>query len=632
MRFQPFLALWVVLLVSVPLIAQDDIQKEKPPIQIRVVCDDNYPPYVFRDETGALQGIIPDQWRAWSLVTGIGVQFDAMDWAKAQAEMRTGKADVIDSIFRTPEREQFYDFLSPYADIPVSVYSHKSIGGLAKIQDLKGFRIAVKEGDAAVEVLKEKGIRDFLFFPSYETIIRAAKNDEVRIFCIDEPPAEYFLYKYRLDQEFHKVLTLYSGQFHRAVLKTRSPLRDGRDLYQVLSKGFAAISPSVYTEINDRWMGQHIGRTVNWIPILIVLAIALGITLVLSLFIVALRLEVARRTAELIQKNRALLASERKNRAFISALPDLFLTLDREGRYIDIKTSNPAILIGDEKELLGHSIAEVGLPPDLVTKMLDAISRALSSQGVVVIEYDLDVIEGRRHFEARIVRLAGEADLVLFIVRDTSAQHDMQEQLARSLREKETLLREIHHRVKNNLQVVSSLIHLQSAALNNEQDRGLLEETQQRIRTMAQVHELLYRSDRFSSIEMTDYLEQLLDELSSAYYETRVRVEVQMDIDPMEVSIDIATPLGLIFNEAVTNAFKYAYGGREKGELRISLKRHKNGLRCFTIADDGPGLPENWQEKAKTSLGFTLIETLVQQIKGHLEVLGTAGTTLIITF
>jgi len=149
---------------------------------------------------------------------------------------------------------------------------------------------------------------------------------------------------------------------------------------------------------------------------------------------------------------------------------------------------------------------------------------------------------------------------------------------------------------------------------------------------MEQVHELLYRSDRFSSIEMTDYLEQLLDELSSAYYETRVRVEVQMDIDPMEVSIDIATPLGLIFNEAVTNAFKYAYGGREKGELRISLKRHKNGLRCFTIADDGPGLPENWQEKAKTSLGFTLIETLVQQIKGHLEVLGTAGTTLIITF
>jgi two-component sensor histidine kinase len=208
----------------------------------------------------------------------------------------------------------------------------------------------------------------------------------------------------------------------------------------------------------------------------------------------------------------------------------------------------------------------------------------------------------------------------------------MQEQLAQSLREKETLLREIHHRVKNNLQVVSSLIQLQSAALSNEQDRSLLEETQQRIRTMAQVHELLYRSDRFSSIEMTDYLERLLDELSSAYYETRVRVEVHMDIDPMEVSIDIATPLGLIFNEAVTNAFKYAYGGREKGELRISLKRQNNGLRCFTIADDGPGLPENWQEKAKTSLGFTLIETLVQQIKGHLEVLGTAGTTLTITF
>jgi len=626
-----FAILWA-LLSTAPLMSQDDIKKEKPVIQIRVVCDDNYPPYVFRDDTGAIQGIIPDQWQAWSSVTGVKVVFDAMDWVKAQEEMRSGKADVIDSIFRTPERERIYDFLSPYADIPVSVYFHKSISGLAKVQDLKGFRIAVKEGDAAIEVLKEKELEDFLYFPSYEAIMRAAVNHEVRIFCIDEPPGEYFLFKYGLDTEYRKAFALYSGRFHRAVLKERKPLADGRDLYRVLYNGFAAIPQSVYDEINERWMGQSISRKTNWVPILIILAITSGIVLVLSLFIVILRAEVARRTAELIKKNRALLASERKNRAFISALTDLFLTLDRDGRYIEIKTSNPEILISQESELLGRTIADVGLPEPIVILMKSAIVKALETKEVVVIEYDLEVIEGLRHFEARIVRLAGDADLVLFIVRDITQEHRMREQLAQSLREKETLLKEIHHRVKNNLQVVSSLIQLQASSLSNEQDQALLEETQQRIRTMAHVHELLYRSEHLSSIEMKDYVEQLLDELSSAYYETRLRVDISMEIDPIDVSLDMATPLGLIFNEAVTNAFKYAYIDREKGQLYISLKRLGNGQRQFIIADDGPGLPENWQERAKKSLGYTLIETLVLQIKGHLEVQTGPGTSLIITF
>ncbi|AEJ18714.1 histidine kinase dimerization/phosphoacceptor domain -containing protein [Gracilinema caldarium] len=632
MRNIRFLAVWGLLFIVVPLFPQDDIKKEKPILQIRVVCDDNYPPYVFRDETGAIQGIIPEQWQAWSSVTGIKVQFDAMDWANAQEEMKAGRADVIDSMFRTPERERIYDFLAPYADVSVSVYFNKSISGIAKIQDLKGFRIAVKEGDAAIEVLKEKGLQDFLYFPSYETIIRSAKNHEMRVFCIDEPPAEYFLYKYGLDQDFRKAFSLYSGRFHRAVLKERKPLPDGRDLYKVLLDGFSAIPPSVFTEINDRWMGQPISRTINWVPFLIVLAIALGVVVILSLFILALRLEVARRTAELIQKNRALLASERKNRAFISALPDLFLIFDREGRYIEIKTSNPGILIKQESALLGSTISDVGLPESIVSAMKAAIARALDTKDVVVIEYELEVIEGRRFFEARIVRLAADTDLVLFIVRDITQEHLIKKQLAQSLREKETLLKEIHHRVKNNLQVVSSLIQLQASALSNEQDQALLEETQQRIRTMAQVHELLYRSESLSSIEMKTYFEHLLDELSTAFYEIRLHVAISMDLDPMEVSLDIATPLGLIFNEAVTNAFKYAYADRDKGQLRISLKRLRDGQRQFIIADDGPGLPENWQERAQKSLGFTLIETLVQQIKGCLDVQNGPGTTLKITF
>lgn len=619
-------------MVLLPLFGQDPILKEAYPAKIRVVCDDNYPPYVFRSASGEVQGIIPDQWKAWSRATKILVQIDAMDWNKAQEEMLAGRADVIDSIFRTREREKTYDFLEPYAEISVSVYFHKSISGLARVQDLTGFRVAVKEGDAAIDILKSQGITDLIYFTSYEAIIRAAQKKDVRIFCIDDPPAQYFLYKYNLDQEFRKSFTLYSGQLHRAVQKNRRILTDGRDLYRVLQEGFEAIPASVYKTIDDRWLGQEVGRPINWIPIVTIGGIGLGIILLLLLFTITLRIQVARRTTELIQKNRAILRSERKNQAFISALPDLFLILDRDGRHIDIKTSNPALLIAQENALLGHTIAEVGLPHILVQKMLNAIAEALAGTKVVVIEYDLEVLEGPRYFEARIVPLAGESDQVLFIVRDITEQYQTRKALTLSLREKETLLKEIHHRVKNNLQVVSSLIQLQATSLSNEQDQVLLEETQQRIRTMAQVHELLYRSDRLSSIEMREYLECLLEELASAYYETRLRVDIEMDIDPMEIGLDMATPLGLVFNEAVTNAFKYAYTDRPRGQLRLSLKRLDNGSRCFIIADDGPGLPENWQERAKKSLGFTLIETLVQQIQGQLEIIPHPGTRIVIIF
>ncbi len=630
--------LWTLLLVisgALSLYAQAPADKRAAPLRIRVVCDDNYPPYVFRSVSGEVQGIIPDQWNAWSAVTGILVQFDAMDWSKAQEEMRSGRADVIDSIFKTPERQLIYDFLDPYAELPVPVYFYKSISGLAQIQDLTGFRIAVKEGDAAVEMLKAQGITDLLYFPSYEAIIRAAQTKDVRIFCIDEPPANYFLYKYQLDQDFKKGFNLYTGQFHRAVLKKRHPLADGRDLYQVVRDGFANIPSSVYAEIERRWLGQDVIKHIHWVPLIVIGGISLGVIALLALFTITLRMEVARRTAELIQKNRALIQSERKTQAFINALPDLFLILDREGRYIDIKTSNPAILIDKPESLLGHTIAETDIPPKLASQMMDAIDRALAGSEVVIIKYDLDVIEGQRYFEARIVRLSvvsGEGDLVLFIVRDITEEHQMQEALALSLREKETLLKEIHHRVKNNLQIVSSLIQLQATSLRDERDQALLEETQQRIRTMAQVHELLYRSDRLSSIEMKEYLERLLDELVSAYYETSRHVDIVLDIDPMDVSIAMATPLGLIFNEAVTNAFKYAYTDRDHGRLRVSLKRLDNGNRRFMIADDGPGLPEHWQERAKTSLGFTLIQTLVQQIKGNLEIQAGPGAVIAIKF
>ena len=150
----PMLALLLlpVALPAAPL--QQSAQRQG----ITVVLDDNYPPYIFRNEHGDLQGILKDRWSLWSQKTGIPVELKAMDWNLAQQQMRAGKADVIDTIFITPERLALYDFSKPYADIEVPIFFRNTISGIVGAESLKGFTVGVKAGDACINVLAQQQI------------------------------------------------------------------------------------------------------------------------------------------------------------------------------------------------------------------------------------------------------------------------------------------------------------------------------------------------------------------------------------------------------------------------------------------------------------------------------------------
>ncbi len=583
---------------------------------LRVVCDDNYPPYAFRSDTGEIQGIIPDQWKAWSEYTGYSVDFRAMNWVDAQKEMAEGRADVLDSVFRTPEREKQLDFLSAYATIKVSVFYHSSISGIALTRDLRGFRVGVKAGDASIGVLRRDGIRDLIEYPSYEAIIRAVAAQELRVFCMDEPPAHYFLYKYDLDKDFRSALDLYSGQFHRTLRKDRKPLSDGSDLYSLVATGFQSIPPKVYKDIERRWFGRSLQPSIDWRLLWIIVFGAVLIILVLVVNGLILRTRIRLKTMEVLKNARALASSERKNRAFISALPDLFFITDGKGRYIEFITSNPAILYKPAEERLGKTIVETGLDTQISSQFMNAISSILGGKEFEVIEYDLTLAAGRKHFEARAVPL--EVDRVLFIIRDITDKWSAEKKVAESLQEKEILLKEVHHRVKNNMQVISSLIQLQSASIQNEHDRAKLDETQQRIRAMAQVHEFLYRSENLSSLNIAEYIKGLYHELASSYCEASRDISADLDLDPIEINLDIAISLGLLINELVSNCLKYAFILGRNGHLCISLKQRVDGKKVLVVADDGPGLPDNWEQRSQATLGLTLVRSLAQQLRGEL--------------
>ena len=219
------------------------------PKSITVVMDDNYPPFIFRDSAGQLQGILKDTWALWQERTGIAVNLQAMDWAKAQQVMQAGQADVIDTIFVTEARKRFYDFTAPYAKLDVPIFFHQSISGIVNADSLKGFTVGVKDGDACIDVLREQGVDSMKKYTSYTAVISAAIAGEVRVFCVDQPPALYLLHQLGVEEEFRRSLPLYTGEFHRAVK------RGNAALLSVLETGFGRITASEREKIEEKWYG-----------------------------------------------------------------------------------------------------------------------------------------------------------------------------------------------------------------------------------------------------------------------------------------------------------------------------------------------------------------------------------------
>jgi len=205
-------------------------------------------------------------------------------------------------------------------------------------------------------------------------------------------------------------------------------------------------------------------------------------------------------------------------------------------------------------------------------------------------------------------------------------------QLKASLHEKEILLKEIHHRVKNNLQVISSLIDLQADRLTDPVVRALFKDTRDRVRSMALVHEKLYQSPDLAHAELGAYIRNVMDELFLAHGGTSSKIRLRMELDPVFLPVDMAIPCGLILNELATNSLKHAFIGRESGAIEIQLTSVENHAMRLVFHDDGRGLPEGLDWQAAGSLGLRLIRMLSRQLNADLTLRNASGTTFELQF
>ena len=231
---------------------------------------------------------------------------------------------------------------------------------------------------------------------------------------------------------------------------------------------------------------------------------------------------------------------------------------------------------------------------------------------------------------SRGVRVYGEGDFLIL----TEGIEKTRETLSRMIDERKKIeeirKKEIHHRIKNNLQVISSLLDLESDKFDNEEVIEAFKESQNRVVSMALVHEELYRSQDMESIDFSDYLMKLVNELSYSYAINKECIKVKMDVDATFLDMDTAIPLGMIVNELVSNSFKHAFDQGDDGEIYVNLSLQDRKL-TLTVGDNGIGFPDNINFKETDSLGLQLVTTLTSQIDGEIELDRTKGTKFKIT-
>jgi PAS domain S-box-containing protein len=638
------LACALAVLGWLPLHTWAKTPADAPPKSITVVLDDNYPPYVFLDASGQLQGILKDTWALWEARTGITVKLQAMDWAAAQKYMHAGRADVIDTLFITEARQQIYDFTAPYATLEVPLFFHHSIGGIVNAASLKGFTVGVKAGDACIDKLQAQGIDTLRPYPSYAAVVEAAANGDVRVFCMDKPPAIFLLNQRNIAKDFHYSVPLYTGQFHRAVRKGDTTL------LKLVEDGFGRITAAEHQEIEKKWLGIQIDPETSALY-LRYLAYALGsaalLTVLLGSWNLTLRQRVLARTSALTrsldEKDAALLARDEaleRLQKLTDRVPGMvyqYLLRPNGSSCFPYASASIQTIYGVSPEQAKEDAAPVfanGFPEEL-PGIIASINASAAQLSPWQYEYRVKRADGEVRWlygNALPERLGDGSVLWHGFVTDITERRLADVALQTSLQEKVALLNEVHHRVKNNLQVITSLLRLEAGRSTQAATKVVLQDMQGRIRSMALLHESLYRAGNFAAIDLAAYLKQLATQAFRAQSNGAVRL--QLALDAVHVSLDQATPCGLLVNELLSNGLKHAFPSGRTGELHVELHASPQPGDGSTqasaqapvqswrlcVSDNGVGLPSDFEQRRTQSLGLQLASDLARQLGGRLTI------------
>ncbi|HMZ79527.1 MAG TPA: PAS domain S-box protein [Acidobacteriota bacterium] len=325
--------------------------------------------------------------------------------------------------------------------------------------------------------------------------------------------------------------------------------------------------------------------------------------------------------------------AEEKFRVAVEAAPNAMVMVDKQGKIVLVNSQTEILFGYPRQELINHHLEMLvperyrqGHPTYRNDFFINPHARPMGAGRDLY---------GRRKDGQEIAIEIGlnpliteEGAFVLASIIDITERKRTEEQIKASLLEKEVLLKEIHHRVKNNLQLVSSLLQLQSGYIKNVETLGLFQESQDRIRSIAIIHEKLYQSESLAKVDFAEYISSLTSLLLHTYSSPKNPVKLETKITAIPIGIDLAVPVGLILNELLTNILKYAFPDNRQGKIQISLEPDAEKRLILTVSDDGVGMPDTVKVQSPTTLGLRLVKILAKQLAAEVTFhTSTAGTS-----
>ncbi len=617
------------------LTEQDKLWLDAHPV-VRVRISPEYPPFEFYHE-GKYKGLAVDY---LDLVSKrLGIRFEPVDsdlsWSEALEHLKIKDGvDLILMLTQTAERERDIKFTKNYISFPLVIFSRKDAPFISGVCDLRRGKTAVEKGFIYSEWLK----RDVPGIELVEIETPAQALKAVSVGSADTYIANLAMGSYLINSLGLVNLKIAAPTMYDQDKLAMGVRQDWPELASLIDRALDSITDDEALVIRNHWLsiryehGIQVRDVVFWI---------LLVTIIAFLFIIQLRRLVKLRTdhlaVEIVQRKRTEENLAERNQfieSIVNLSPDLLYIydlVDCKNLYVNKGIQTMLNYSTEEVEQMGNQLLGLLMHPDDFGKYLKETCpkyAMVKDNEFIHHKYRMKQKNGQWCWldcsELIYKRNAENSPLqILGVAHDITERESSEEQIRHSLKQKEVMLKEIHHRVKNNMQVMYSLLDLQSKQISDRKICTMFEEGRNRILSMALIHETLYNSEDLVSIDFNEYLRGLMVGIAETYNRSNVTLIVNQE--QCSININTGIPCGLIVNELVSNSLKYAFPDGMAGEVRLGIKKDNKGFNVITVEDNGIGFPLDIDFKKTSSLGLQIVNVLIGQINGTIELERVVG-------